>query len=306
MLSVALLPPFGGSSAQSLATARTDARTGKIDAAIGDLSKVLATSETHALLCSLYGSIEMRDEAIHECEAALSTSATSGNALALARAYGNKADHSGPLTGMRMVGKIRGNFERAAQLDPGSVDALSDLGQFYVEAPGVVGGGSDKARALVTQLQPLSPARAHRLVGMIAVKAKDEKTAEQEFKAELAVAHSPEAYVDLANFYRNTKRPDLAAEQARLALSHDPNHGPDSLDAAALLLDLKRDTKVAQDALRAYLGVPQPDVAQFARAHTLLAGSLKDSGDAAGATREYAAALSLASQYEPARKGAGR
>jgi tetratricopeptide (TPR) repeat protein len=304
LLSAALLLNSSSGHAQSLAAAKADARVGKVDAAIADLSALPKTAATHSLLCSLYGSIEKRDAAISECEAALATDASSDNALALARTYGDKASHSGALTGLRMVGKIRGNFERAVQLDPNSVEALSDLGQFYVDAPGTFGGGTDKANALVTRLQPLSPARAHRLAGMIAVKAKDDKTAEQEFSAAITAAHTPESYVDLANFYRNHKQPERAGEQAKLAISHDPRHGLDTLDAVAILLDLKLETKTAQDALRAYLATPQTGVAAYAHAHVLLGESLRTAGDTAGAQKEFTAALALAHDYEPARKGA--
>lgn len=307
LLCLTLLPPMAVAGAQSLAAAKADAGAGRIDAAIADLSAVPKTAETHALLCSLQASIEKRDAAISECEAAVAAApANSDYALALARAYGDKADHSGALTGMRIVGKVHGNFERAVQLNPNSVEALSDLGQFYVEAPGMVGGGSDKARALVARLQPLSAARAHRLAGMIAAKAKDDKTAEAEFTAEIAAGHTPEAYVDLANFYRDHKAPERAAAQAKLAISHDPHHGPDTLDAAAILLALKQETRVAQDALRAYLKTPQTGVASYPRAHVLLGESLRADGDTAGAQKEFAAALALAHDYEPARKGAAQ
>ncbi len=307
LLFAALVLTSAGGHAQSLAAARADARIGRIDAAIADLANAPKTAETHSLLCSLYSSIEKRDEAIRECEAASAAAPDSSEyALDLARTYGAKADHSGALTGMRMVGRIRGNFERAVQLDPNSIEALSDLGQFYVDAPGVVGGGTDKARALVTRLQPLSSARAHRLAGMIAAKAKDDKTAEAEFTAEVAAAHTPESYVDLANFYRNHKQPQRAAEQAKLAINHDPHHGPDTLDAVAILLDLKLETKAAQDALRGYLATPQPGIAAYPHAHVMLAESLRAAGDTAGAQKEFAAAMALAHDYEPARKGAAQ
>ena len=287
LLCSALLLPLSV-LAQSLAAAKADARLGRVDAALAELASSPKSAETHALQCALYGSIEKRDQAVGECEAASAAAPSSSEAaLALARAYGDKADHSG------------------VQLDPGSVEALSDLGQFYVEAPGVVGGGLDKARTLIAKLQPLSAARAHRLAGMIAVKAKDEKTAEAEFNAELSAGQTPEAYVDLANFYRNHKQPDRAAEEARLALTHDTHHGPDSLDAAAMLLELKHDTKAADDALRAYLKTPQNGVASYARAHVLLGNRLRSEGDTKGAQQEFSAALALAHDYEPARRGAG-
>ena len=130
--------------AQSLAIAHALARQGKADAAIAQARGVLAGSprsaEAHELLCQLWRSIDRFDDAVHECEAARDLqSGNSGYSLELARSYGAKADHAGALTGMRMVGRIRDSFERAAQLDPKSVDALSDLGEFYVEAPSLVG-----------------------------------------------------------------------------------------------------------------------------------------------------------------------
>ncbi len=296
------------SGADNLSAARSDARAGKVDAAIADLTADPRRAGAQALLCQLYGSIDERDLAIAACEAAsMAAPSSSEDALQLARAYGDKADHSGALTGMRMVGKIRDNFERAVRLDPDNVDALSDLGEFYVQAPGLAGGGVDKARPLVTRLEALSPARAHRLAAMIAAKTKDEAAAQQEYEAELAVAHSPEAYVDLANFYRGRKQSERAADYARMAIEHDMHHGPDTLDAVVILIDLKSDLKAAQKGLRGYLSSPQTGaVARCAKAHVLLAQTLQASGNAAGAQQEYAAALLLAHNYEPARKGTSK
>ncbi|MEK6396497.1 MAG: hypothetical protein V4734_00290, partial [Terriglobus sp.] len=149
--------------AQVPASARTDAHNGRVDSAIAAIGNA-KSADAQYLLCSLYESIEQRDHAIQACAAAASAEPNNSTyALELARTYGDKADHSGAFTGMRMVGRIRGNFEHAVQLDPSNVEALSDLGQFYVEAPGIAGGGTDKARDIVEKLKPLSAARSHRL-----------------------------------------------------------------------------------------------------------------------------------------------
>jgi tetratricopeptide (TPR) repeat protein len=294
--------------AQSLATAQNEARAGRVDAAEAAAKAVLATDKSnavaHALLCSLYNSIELRDEAVTECEAAASLAPNNSQyALELARTYGNKADHSGALTGMRIVGKIRANFERAVSLDGHNIEALSDLGQFYVDAPGIVGGGTDKAKMLVSRLAQLSPARAHRLQAMIDAKDKNDAAAIEEYNAALSASRTPEAFYDLANFYRSHKQLDKAAENARLAIQQDKQHGPDTLDAAGLLIDIKRDLPTAQTALQGYINAPQTGVAHYARAHVLLANALQATGDSAGAKKEFVAAAALASRYEAARKG---
>ena len=303
-----LLTSAGILSAQVPAAARADARAGKVDAAIAALNAAPKSAEAHSLLCSLYTSIEQRDQAVSECEAAVQAAPQNSNyALNLARAYGDKADHAGALTGMRMVGKIRSNFEKAVDLDGKNIEALSDLGQFYNEAPGMVGGGADKAKAIVDRLKPLSPARAHRLAAMIASKHNDEVTALTEFRAEIATEYSPEAYVDLANFYKGRKQFDNAADNAKLALQADKAHGPDTLDAASLLIDMKRDVPAAITGLRGYLAASQTGpVASYAKAHVLLAHALQATGDNAGAQSEYQAAVALAHDYAAARKGAGQ
>ncbi len=293
---------------QSLGVAHTLAQQGSVDAAVTQTRGVLAVSprdaDAHELLCLLFRSVDHEDEAIHECEAARDLMpSSSAFTLELARTYGIKADRSGALTGMRMVGRIRDSFERAVQLDPRSVDALSDLGEFYVEAPGLVGGGLDRARTVLARLRPLSAARAHRLAGMIAAKAGDASTADAEFASELATAPTPEAYIDRAVFERRRKNFNAAEANALLALQQDTAHGADTIDAAQLLIDIKRRPQAAEQALREYLAHPQVSVVMpAARVHTMLGRLLQARGDAAGAHDQFTRALALAASYEPARK----
>ncbi len=304
----ALLFATFAAPAQTIAGARSLARQGKADAAIAQAHAVTVTSprsfEAHQLLCLLYRSIDRFDDAIHECEAARDLQPGNSSALLeLARTYGVKADHAGPLTGMRMVGRIRESFEKAAELDPKSIEALSDLGEFYVEAPGVVGGGLDRARTVLAQLKPLSAARAHRLAGMIAAKSGDTAAADKEFAAELASGPAPEAYVDLAVYNRKRKQWAAAESNALLAIEKDTAHGPDTIDAAETLLLLKRGLPAAQKGLEDYLGSEQKNlVVPAAHVHTLLGQLLQASGNSPAAQQQFQQALALAASYEPARK----
>ena len=72
-----------------------------------------------------------------------------GNAdynLWLGRAYGRRAEISLQLiTAPGFATKARQYFERSAQLNPYNLDAQSDLFEYYLEAPGFLGGGFDKA-----------------------------------------------------------------------------------------------------------------------------------------------------------------
>ena len=62
----------------------------------------------------------------------------------LGRAYGKRAETSNPLMAPGLASKARQAFERAVELDPKNSDALSDLFDYYLEAPGFLGGGYDQ------------------------------------------------------------------------------------------------------------------------------------------------------------------
>lgn len=297
------VPPL---RADVLSSAAQDAREGKADAAIAALQSAPVTLASARLLCALYSSIDDTDDAVRACESAASLAPnSSSDELNLARAYGARAGSGSMLTGLSLVGRIRHAFERAVELDPHNVEALSDLGEFYVEAPSIAGGGVTRARALMPRLAALSPARGHRLAGMIALTEKDYGTAQREFSQELATSGAPEAYVDLARFYKRQQLWAEAANQARIAIERDPRHAADTLDAAGILVSLGRDLPTAVTGLRQYLSSPQTSTAvPLAKAHTLLGQAYLAMGNATAAHEQFEQALSLAHEYTPARKGA--
>ena len=58
--------------------------------------------------------------------------------------------------------------KRPLQLDPGNKEALGDLFDFYMEAPGLIGGGMDKAAGLLPQFARYDPVEliSHRRASM--------------------------------------------------------------------------------------------------------------------------------------------
>ena len=75
----------------------------------------------------------------------------------LGRAWGRRAETSFPLTAVGYATKTRDAFERAVQIDPGNVEALGDLFDFYLDAPRFIGGGIDKAEALLPKIDRYDP-----------------------------------------------------------------------------------------------------------------------------------------------------
>ncbi len=278
---------------------------GHIDETIAMLSPAKDTAAQN-LLCRAYYAEEHADEAIHACEAAVS--AAPGNAsyqLWLGRAYGLKAGRVSAFSAFGLAKKSRAAMEKAVQLDPHNADAISDLGDFCVEAPGIVGGGIDKANGLAQRLLAINPARGHRLLGEIAEKQKNYPQALKEFTAAATGAHAAAGYVDIGSYYK--RRGDKAQVMAAVknAVAADKARDYSVADAAGLLVETGQASKMAQQLYRSYLDGPsRSEDAPAFRVYTQLGRSLAADGDSAGAQKAYAAALAMAKNFVPAQKAA--
>src|ERR1700723_3934424 len=191
-----------------------DLSGGRADDAISRLSSSLTTNpadaEAHNLLCRVYYQEERWDDAIHECETAVRLMPQESEYhLWLGRAYGEKADKIHSIRAYGLAKKVRDEFERAVHLDGANVDALSDLGEFYTAAPGIVGGGKQKAQNVAQTLERYGPAQAHQLKGRLAEREKNLTLAETEFKAAVDTSsQSADAWMALASFYARRQQWD--------------------------------------------------------------------------------------------------
>ena len=75
----------------------------------------------------------------------------------LGRAWGRRAETAFPLAAIGYATKTREAFEHAVQLDPVNAEALGDLFDFYMEAPGMIGGGMEKAENLLPRYARYDP-----------------------------------------------------------------------------------------------------------------------------------------------------
>ena len=278
---------------------------GRVDDALRTLQQQVEQSpsdaEAHNLLCRAYYMIGEWDRAVAACERARNLNPQNSlYHLWLGRAYGEKADHAGFLSGAGLAKKVRTSFERAVELDPKSWEARVDLAEFYLEAPGMVGGGKDKAMREADALIPLNAGMAHWIQARLAEKEKDAVGAEREYRAEIAASRSAiRAWVDFAIFLRHSNRIDEMVEAVR-KLESSPVDRPESLmDGASLLFRTGREAPLAIRLLRRYLESPVEQGPAF-RAHELLGQLFEQQGERQAAAEEYRAAVALAHNYRPA------
>lgn len=192
--------------------------------------------------------------------------------LWLGRAYGRRAESGNPLTAPSYAGKARQNFEKAVQLDPKNGDALNDLFDYYLQAPGFLGGGLDKATALLPKIKDYDSAEFHFALAQIAEKRKEFGTAEQQFRRAADLApRQVGRIIDLAKFlFRQgrVREADSLLKQAAIISPSDPKV---LFEQASVLVRSKRDLNEAKRLLKIYMQSPlTPDLPSRADAEKLL------------------------------------
>lgn len=302
LLGIVLLEPgHAATSAKDLLAA------GHADEAIQTLEQQIRQAapdaESDNLLCRAYFMIADWDRGIPFCERATKLEPDKSlYHLWLGRIYGEKADRAGFLSAAGLAKKVRNSFERAVELDPKSWEARTDLAEFYLEAPSMVGGGQDKARAQGDALLRINPAMAHWVFARIASKNKDRTEAEREYRAAIEVSHgAAQHWLHLAQFLAHADRKPEAEDALQKMESGDLDRADALMDGASLLLRIGADSALAVRLLRRYLQSPSEEGPAF-KAHDFLGQLLEKQGDRRAAAEEYRAALALSHTYTRAQE----
>jgi Flp pilus assembly protein TadD len=193
-------------------------------------------------------------------------------ALWLGRAYGRRAETSSPFTAPGLANKARHFFETAVQLNPRNLDALTDLFEYYLEAPGFLGGGSDKAQGLVNKIAVVDPAEGAWTQAKLAEKRKEMSSAEDHLRR--AIELSPRQvgrFIDLARFLAKQGRFQESDQSLERAEKVSPNAPKLVFARADLYIKHGRNLEVAKDLLKQYLSMNlSPDDPPRAQAEKLL------------------------------------
>src|SRR5580700_3939061 len=277
---------------------------GRVDDAIVSLQHRISgapkDAESYNLLCRAYFALADWDRGIPACEKAVSLDpANSQYHLWLGRVYGEKADHSHFVTAAGFAKKVHAEFETAVRLNPSSAEARTDLAEFYLEAPGIMGGGRDKAEAQAQKIAALDPIRAGWVKARLAEKSNNLVVAENDYRAAIVASHGAAlAWRNLASFYRQTGRLDEMEEAIRQT-SAAPMDQPEVLmECANMLIRSKRDLPQATQLLRRYLSSSLTvEAAPAFKAHYLLGTALEQQGNKPAAAQEYRASLALAKSF---------
>lgn len=179
---------------------------------------------------------------------------TSDYELWLGRAWGRRAETSGWLTAPMHASRARQCFERAVALDPQNHEAKNDLFDFYLNAPGFLGGGVEKAEAIARSIVHERPAESEFEQAQLADRRKDYAAAEAHLRRAMQLAPGDAGrVVDLARYVAKRGRleeSDQLFEQARRMAPTKPNV---AFAEARVDIENRRNLEQARGLLQQYL-----------------------------------------------------
>lgn len=206
-------------------------------------------------------------------ERAVATGAVNPDCLLwLGRAFGRRAETSGPFTAPGYAAKSRQMLEKAVALDPANREAVGDLFDYYLEAPGFLGGGENKAAALAAQVARHDPAEGHYYQALLDEQRKKYDSAEQHLRTALELApRQVGRFLALAQYLAlrgRTKESDALFEEAeRIA----PDAPAVLYERAQIYIRTGRNLDEARRLLHRYLGAHlTPDDPPRSEAEALL------------------------------------
>ena len=175
----------------------------------------------------------------------------------LGKAHGRRAETSSPFTAPVWASKARQAFEKSVELDEGNIEAVNDLFSYYLEAPGFLGGGLDKAAAIAQKINAIDPIEYHYAMAQIADKSKDYSGAEAHFRKAFELApRQVGRIIDLAKYLsthgKEQESDALFAQAEKIA----PNAPRVMFERANYYIRTKRNLPEAKSLLERYLKAP--------------------------------------------------
>ena len=266
--------------------------------------------DVQLLLAKSYLELQQHDPAIGSAERAVAIDGRSSVYHEwLGRAYGEKADHANPFSAMSLAKKSRKEFEIAVELDAKNYSARQALIEFYCRAPGIVGGGEDKALPHIGQLADMDAAEGHYAEGNCRRQKKEFAAADAEFtKALESNPKSTELIYDIGDYALGHNQPERLLAVADTGERVAPSDPRGKFYRGVALVLKKENPEEAERLLEEYAkkapmrsGYPWP-----AAAHACLGRLFEDQSRMEDAMKEYERALKLDPKNKMAQEGLKR
>jgi tetratricopeptide (TPR) repeat protein len=263
--------------------------------------------EIQLLLAKSYLELQEHDAAIRSAEKAVAIDAQNSVYHEwLGKAYGEKADHAVLFSAMSLAKKARKEFQTAVELNGKNYSARQALIEFDCSAPGIVGGGEDKAQPHIRELMELDAAEGHYAAGNCRRQKKDFAAADEEFtKALESHPKSAELVYDVGDYAVKRGQPERLMDVAEIGERVAPNDPRVKFYRGVGLVLKGEKPEEAERLLQEYAkkapkrsGFPSP-----AAAHAWLGRLYESKSDTEDARKEFEDALRLDPKNKMAQEG---
>jgi tetratricopeptide (TPR) repeat protein len=253
--------------------------------------------EIYLLLTQAYYQMQDRDLAIQSAQKAVAIDPNDSKYHEwLGRAYGDKAGHVFWFSAISLAKKSRREFETAVKLDGRNFSAMQALIEYDCSAPGIVGGGLDKAQLEIERISQLDPAEGDYAKGNCRRQKNDFATADEEFtKALKSDPISSNLIYDIGDYAMKRKLPEMLALTVEAGEKADPGDPRGEFYRAVRWILLRQKLDEAQKKIQHYLetapirdNYPSPSWAHFWLGRALEAENRLDA-----ARKEYQTAVKL-------------
>jgi len=254
-------------------------------------------SEIYLLLAKSYYEMQDFERASTSGERAVTIDPkNSVNHEWLGRSYGEKADRAGWFAAISLAKKARKEFVTAVELDEHNYSAMQALIEFDCTAPGLVGGGEDKAAREIDKISVLDVAEGHYARGNCRRQKKDYAAADAEFtKALESNPTSADLVYDIGDYAMKRDQADRLLDVSQAGEKLDPTDPRGEFyRAVAAILSGKR-LPEAENSIRQYISkVPRRNTYPSpAMGHFWLGRLRERQNELQQAAIEYEAALKL-------------
>src|SRR5262249_36966662 len=160
-------------------------------------------------------------------------------------------------------------FTRAVELDPNNLDARTGLIEFYMLAPGIMGGDEKKALQQAAEIKRRDAMRGHQAFAYIYGRQKKPDLARKEYvDAVKENPNSPKSHYWLGiSFLTADKNYKAAAEEFEMAVKLDPTYMPGWFQIGHMAALSGANLQRGEEALQKYLAhTPNPDEPPLYRA----------------------------------------
>ena len=242
------------------------------------------------------------DEAVNAFERAVALDPTSSfYQMWLGHAYTRQLSSAGFLRKPFIARRSGEAYNMAVKLDPASIDAAEARLDFFLGAPGIVGGGIDKARAEAKRIVTLDAYRGAMATARVAEHEKQWAEAERLYRSLMADYPDRTAAVDaLVTMLLNAKRFDEGFKIVDDRLARLPDETSSLYNLGRLSAVSGQHLARGEAALRRVLAMPGSDPARQSNAHYRLGMIKERMGDPQAAATEYRAAVDLFPRHQAA------